>query len=594
MMSHLRQVRERLAGTTRMPLSGLRMRLLLLVLAAVLPALLLMLLAAQEQRQLAVADILSDTERLVALATLQEQELIDTTRQLLVALAELPDLRSGDATRCTALLSDLLPRYTRYLNLGLIDARGYVLCSAIPHDDPVYAGDRAYFLRAIETRDFSIGDYQIGRITGAPSLNFGYPVHDDAGQVRGVVFAAVDYRWLSEVEAETQSRLPQGSTITKIDADGIILIQYPNPAEWAGYPFPDASVAKTVRSEREGVTVGSGADGIPRVYAFAPLQSALHGVEVFLIIGVPEEAAFGPTRRHVALNLLGVGFASALAVAAAWIGGDRFVLRHVRALVNASERVAAGDLSARTGLPHGDTEHEQLGLAFDRMAESLQQREEERDRAEEALSASVRTLQQTLKGAVSALAATAKYRDPYTAGHQERVTALACAIAEDMGLPDARIDGLRVAGHLHDLGKIALPAEVLTKPSRLTQNETLLVRTHVRAGYEILKTIDFPWPVAEIVLQHHERMDGSGYPQGLADDAILLEARILAVADVVEAMASHRPYRPALGIEKALDEISVNKGILFDAAVVDTCLKLITEGLFDLGGSPPLHGHPDS
>jgi PAS domain S-box-containing protein/putative nucleotidyltransferase with HDIG domain len=238
----------------------------------------------------------------------------------------------------------------------------------------------------------------------------------------------------------------------------------------------------------------------------------------------------------------------------------------------------------------------QAGLAIEnaKLYEDAQRELAERKIAQEELSASVETLERTLKGAVSALAATTKYRDPYTAGHQELVTDLACAIAKEMALPEARIDGLRVAGQLHDLGKIALPAEVLTKPSKLTETETLLIRTHVQAGYEILKTIDFPWPVAEIVLQHHERMDGSGYPQGLAGDDILLEARILAVADVVEAMARHRPYRPALGIDKALEEISLNKGVLFDPAAVDACLKLITEGLFDPGQPPALVGQPQS
>jgi PAS domain S-box-containing protein/putative nucleotidyltransferase with HDIG domain len=238
----------------------------------------------------------------------------------------------------------------------------------------------------------------------------------------------------------------------------------------------------------------------------------------------------------------------------------------------------------------------QAGLAIEnaKLYEDAQRELAERKMAQEELSASVETLERTLKGAVSALAATTKYRDPYTAGHQELVTDLACAIAKEMGLPEARIDGLRVAGQLHDLGKIALPAEVLTKPSKLTETETLLIRTHVQAGYEILTTIDFPWPVAEIVLQHHERMDGSGYPQGLAGDDILLEARILAVADVVEAMARHRPYRPALGIDKALEEISLNKGVLFDPTAVDACLKLITEGLFDLGQPPALVSQPQS
>jgi PAS domain S-box-containing protein len=238
----------------------------------------------------------------------------------------------------------------------------------------------------------------------------------------------------------------------------------------------------------------------------------------------------------------------------------------------------------------------QAGLAIEnaKLYEAAQRELAERTLAQQELSASVETLERTLRGAVLALAATTEYRDPYTAGHQKRVTALACAIAQEMGLPASRIDGLRVAGHLHDVGTIGVPTQILTKPSHLTEVESLLIRTHVQTGYDILKTIDFPWPVAEIVLQHHERMDGSGYPRGLVGDAILLEARILAVADVVEAMASHRPYRAALGIEKALEEISLNRGTLYDSAVVDACLSLITEERFEIGHPPPLYSPSDS
>jgi putative nucleotidyltransferase with HDIG domain len=238
----------------------------------------------------------------------------------------------------------------------------------------------------------------------------------------------------------------------------------------------------------------------------------------------------------------------------------------------------------------------QAGLAIEnaKLYEAAQRELAERTVAQQELSASVETLERTLRGAVSALAATTEYRDPYTAGHQKRVTALACAIAGEMGLSQSQTEGLRVAGHLHDIGTIAVPAQILTKPSLLTEVESMLMRTHVQTGYDILKTIDFPWPVAQIVLQHHERMDGSGYPQGLVGEAILLEARILAVADVVEAMASHRPYRAALGIDKALEEICLNKGTLYDSAAVDACLTLITERRFELGQPPPLYVSQDS
>jgi putative nucleotidyltransferase with HDIG domain len=174
-------------------------------------------------------------------------------------------------------------------------------------------------------------------------------------------------------------------------------------------------------------------------------------------------------------------------------------------------------------------------------------------------------------------------RDPYTAGHQRRVTVLACAIAEQMGISEEQFDGLRLAGLVHDIGKFNVPVEILNKPGRITETELNIIKTHAEAGYNVLKEIEFPWPVARIVLQHHERLDGSGYPQGLKDNGIMLEARILAVADVVEAMASHRPYRPALGIEVALEEITMNKGILYDPAVSDVCMRLFTEKGFSLG-----------
>ena len=201
----------------------------------------------------------------------------------------------------------------------------------------------------------------------------------------------------------------------------------------------------------------------------------------------------------------------------------------------------------------------------------------ERKRAEEELKDNLEKLRKTLGGTIQAIASTVEIKDPYTAGHQRRVANLARAIATEMGLSKDQIDGIRMAGVTHDIGKISIPAEILSKPTELSAFEVGIIRAHPQVGYDVLKEIDFPWPVAEIVLQHHERMDGSGYPQGLSGEDILLEARILAVADVVEAMASFRPYRPARGIDKALEEISQNREILYDPEVVDVCLKLFVE-----------------
>jgi PAS domain S-box-containing protein len=206
----------------------------------------------------------------------------------------------------------------------------------------------------------------------------------------------------------------------------------------------------------------------------------------------------------------------------------------------------------------------------------------ERKQAERELQRSYNRLLETLIATVNTLAATIEVRDPYTAGHQRRVTILACTIAEAMDLTENQFDGLRMAGLIHDLGKLTVPVEILNKASSLSETEFSIIKSHPQTGYNLLKEIEFPWPVAQIVLQHHERMDGSGYPQGLKGEEILLEAKILAVADVVEAMVSHRPYRAALGIETALGEISKNNGVLYDHEVVDACNKLFTEKGFTL------------
>lgn len=202
----------------------------------------------------------------------------------------------------------------------------------------------------------------------------------------------------------------------------------------------------------------------------------------------------------------------------------------------------------------------------------------ERNHAADALQENLVKFQRAMEGVIQAIAATVEMRDPYTAGHQERVAGIACAIGQAMGLSDDRVYGLRMAAVLHDLGKIAVPAEILSRPGRLTELEYGIIKNHPQYGYDILKRIEFPWPLATIVLQHHERMDGSGYPQGLKGDAIILEARILAVADVLETIASHRPYRPSLGVNHALFELRQNRGILYDGEVVDSCIEMISSG----------------
>ncbi len=205
-----------------------------------------------------------------------------------------------------------------------------------------------------------------------------------------------------------------------------------------------------------------------------------------------------------------------------------------------------------------------------------------RKKSEEALEAAVKQLEVAMDGSVQVISRILEKRDPYTAGHEQRVADLAAAIGGKMGLSAGKQRELQTAGAVHDVGKISVPTEILTKPGKLTSPEWEIIKIHPAVGVEILQAVDLGWPLGDIVGQHHERMDGSGYPAGLKGEDIVLEARILAVADVVEAMSSHRPYRPARGVDEAIEEIRSNRGRLYDPAVVDACLEVLEEGAFVL------------
>ncbi len=216
--------------------------------------------------------------------------------------------------------------------------------------------------------------------------------------------------------------------------------------------------------------------------------------------------------------------------------------------------------------------------------EDLKNENESRKKSEEALRESAveigksfDKLNKTLNSFITAMSYTVEARDSYTAGHQRRVAGLAAEIASSMGLAADVVESVKMAASIHDLGKISIPSEILTKPGKLNTIEFDFVKLHCKIGYDILKNIDFPWPLADIIHQHHEKIDGSGYPGGLSDEEILLEAKILAVADAVEAMISHRPYRPALGIEYALSELLKFRGVYYDTAVVDVCITIFNE-----------------
>lgn len=226
------------------------------------------------------------------------------------------------------------------------------------------------------------------------------------------------------------------------------------------------------------------------------------------------------------------------------------------------------DIGARATFAQLDNKPMVLGVAQDIG---------DRRKAEEEIQRYVGRLEKAMMATVEAVSAMVELRDPYTSGHERRVGELAAAIGAEMGLTGETITGLRMTGYVHDIGKISVPAEILSKPGRLTEIEFEIIKNHARSGYDILKGVEFPWPLPEVILQHHERLDGSGYPQHLKGEEIIQEARIMAVADVVEAMASHRPYRPGLGIDSALEEIERNSGKYYDPPVVEACLRLFRE-----------------
>jgi len=251
----------------------------------------------------------------------------------------------------------------------------------------------------------------------------------------------------------------------------------------------------------------------------------------------------------------------------------------------AETRIAITDVLKETGEWHGEIrnikrdgthfwcyanislfDHPEYGKIIVAVSNDITKRKQAEERLKKTINATIETVSKTIEA-----------KDPYTSGHQQRVSQLSTAIAKELNLSPDKIEGIRIASLIHDIGKIGLPSEILSKPTKLTDIEFNLIKEHSQKGYNILKPIDFSYPIAQIVLQHHERLNGSGYPQGLKGEKILLEAKIIGIADVVEAMSSHRPYRPAWGIDKALEEISKNKGILYDPEVSDACLRLFKE-----------------
>ena len=367
-------------------LSGLRLRLLLLVLLACAPLVGLTLHTASQERRQLVKDWKQRSQEMMELATREETQVIGQTRQLLLALAESVPVRSGNRRDGKKLLDELFSSYPRYANLGVISTSGVVLASARAMVATASQTNRPFFRRVLATSAFAIGDFPDGTAVGKPTVNFGYPVFDADGKIQAVVFAALDLDWVSRFESVLSAQLPKGATWSEIDRTGKILVRYPAPEKWIGQPFPETSLLKSVFSQHHGVVEAMSADGVPGYHAFTAMRSQLVPDDVVTILGsIPRQVLFADADRRLKANLTGLGIAAGFAFMLGWLGSYLLVLRPVRTLVKSSARLAAGEFSTRTGLSHKGDELGQLTRTFDQMAQALEEREADRQRAEKEL-----------------------------------------------------------------------------------------------------------------------------------------------------------------------------------------------------------------
>lgn len=349
---------------------SLRVRLIQLVLLALLPALALIIYGAREQRRNAAAVAEVEALRLARILSASHQRLIDSTRHLLAALARTPEIRKGEPAACKALLADLIQEYPPYSNLAVADVNGEIFCQARSPGQATNIADRGYFQRAIKEQNFSIGEYQIGRTTGAAGLNFGYPIVRQRGTVAGIVYAAIDLAWFDNIVSAAE--LPEGSTLTIYDRHGTVLARHPESERWVGKAAGDSLIFRTVFARSEGVTDARGLDETKRLYGFTSFGASSARRDIYLTVGIPADVALAGANWTLQRNLAALLAASAMALFAAWYAGAALILRPLEVLLNATAKVAAGNLSTRTGLPHGDDEMGRLAASFDQMAESLE------------------------------------------------------------------------------------------------------------------------------------------------------------------------------------------------------------------------------
>lgn len=368
----------------RLPFSSLRSRLLLLVFLAIVPAIAALLYFTSDYRRVAIDHVRESAVLLSRLASVREEGLIYGAHAIIDAAILLPEVRDGDPAACRTGLADFVRRYSPYLNNIIItNLNGDTICSVAPGDGSVNFADRPWFQRVLQARDFTVGEYQVGRITGKPRINFAHPILDENGQVKQVLSIAMDLNWLNELA--TAANLPAGSTFTVIDRNGTVLARQPDGERWIGQSLPGQPMVNAVLTRGEGEADVAGLDGVPRLFVFTAVEHATGDRDLYVSIGIPSAIAFAEADNTLKRDLTVLALFIVLAITAAWIGGDMFLVRPINGMLATTQKFANGDLSARTGRQGGRDELSQLAGAFDAMAQALQRRQTEAKQTERAL-----------------------------------------------------------------------------------------------------------------------------------------------------------------------------------------------------------------
>ena len=360
----------------RLSFSSLRVRLLFLVLVALVPALGLILYTSSKLREIAAREAYDDSRHVVRTLATEHERIIDSGRQLLMSLANLPQILKHDAEGCAKVISNVMKNLKFFTTLAVARPDGEVFCSTAVDSAPVNLSERPYFPQVLQTRAFTVSDFTIGRFSKKPVITLSYPSIDERGELRAILVVGLDLSWFRDIVAD--ARLPWGSNVAVVDRHGVMLARSPDEAENAtGEIAPETSIVKTVLEKREGTAEGVGLDGVPRLYAFMPLRGLSEGGTVYVWAGIPKEAVFTEADRIFSMSIAGLGLVAVLTLALAWTGSNVFVLRQVNKLIGATKRISSGELSARAGVAYDQGEFGQLAQSFDVMASSLERRHQQ-------------------------------------------------------------------------------------------------------------------------------------------------------------------------------------------------------------------------